>query len=381
MAWKTMDVHEQRVRFVVEATQRLRPFSILCAAYDISRPTGYLWLRRYRDLGVQGIAEQSRKPHRSPRRTQPALEQQVVQLRRKYPDWGARKLRVLLRREGVDLPRNTIHNILLRYDLVSEEDQHTPAVQRFERGQPNELWQMDFKGPKNWPQPVGPLSVLDDHSRYLITLAANGSTQGEPVREQLEEAFQRCGVPEGMLMDHGTPWWSTPSPSGQTRLSLWLMRQGIRLHWSGIRHPQTQGKVERFHGSLQRALNRRDISRQQPQAWLDAFRWEHNHVRPHEALDMQTPATRWRPSAKRYDPQPPRWEYPNGAWVLKVDSQGKLDIKGQKWKISKALCGESVQVIRIEQRMLVFYCATLVRELDSAMERSTIVERSAATQL
>jgi transposase len=191
MAWKTMDVHEQRVRFVVEATQRLKPFSALCAEYDISRPTGYLWLRRYRDLGVQGIAEQSRKPQRSPRRTEPALEQQVVQLRRKYPDWGARKLRVLLMREGVDLPRNTIHNILLRHDLVRAEDQHTPAVQRFERGRPNELWQMDFKGPKNWPQPVGPLSVLDDHSRYLITLAANGSTHGEPVRERLEESFQR----------------------------------------------------------------------------------------------------------------------------------------------------------------------------------------------
>jgi transposase len=140
MAWKTMDVHEQRVRFVIEATQRLRPCSTLCAAYDISRPTGYLWLRRYRDLGVQGIAEQSRKPHRSPRRTEAALEQQVVQLRRKYPDWGARKLRVLLTRGGVDLPRNTIHNILLRHDLVCEEDQHTPALQRFERGQPNELW-------------------------------------------------------------------------------------------------------------------------------------------------------------------------------------------------------------------------------------------------
>ena len=129
------------------------------------------------------------------------------------------------------------------------------------------------------------------------------------------------------------------------------------------------------------ALNRRDFPRQQPQAWLDAFRWEHNHVRPHEALGMQTPVTRWRPSAKRYDPQPPKWEYPKDAWVLKVDSQGKLDIKGQKWKISKALSGESVQVIRIEQRMLVIYCATLVRELDPAMQRSTIVERCIATQL
>jgi len=163
-----MDVHEQRVRFVVEATQKTRPFSALCAAYEISRPTGYLWLRRYEESGVRGIAEQSRKPHSSPRRTDAKLEQRVVEVRLRYPDWGARKLRVVLAREGVELPRNTIHGVLLRHDLVREEERRTPATQRFERAQPNELWQMDFKGPKGWPQPVGPLSVLDDHSRYLI---------------------------------------------------------------------------------------------------------------------------------------------------------------------------------------------------------------------
>jgi transposase len=105
MAWKTMDVQEQRVRFVVEATQKLRPFGALCVAYDISRPTGYLWLQRYREQGVAGIAEQSRKPHHSPRRTGDEVERQVTELRLRYPDWGARKLRVLLVREGVQLPR------------------------------------------------------------------------------------------------------------------------------------------------------------------------------------------------------------------------------------------------------------------------------------
>lgn len=282
-------------------------------------------------------------------------------MRMRYPDWGARKLRVLLQREGVSLPRNTIHRILLRHDLVRDQDRQTAATQRFERGQPNELWQMDFKGPKGWPQAVGPLSVLDDHSRYLITLAANGSTHGEAVQQQLEEAFRRCGIPQGMLMDHGTPWWSQQSFSGRTHLSLWLMRQGIRLHWSGIRHPQTQGKVERFHGSLQRALDRRGLPRQGVQDWLNAYRWEHNHVRPHEALGMQTPATLWRPSPRRYDPHPPRWEYPQGAWVLKVDCQGKLEIQGQKWRVGKALSGEWVQVVPVERRMLVFYCTTLIR--------------------
>src|SRR3984893_18260797 len=133
MAWKTMDIQEQRVRFVVEAAQQTRSFKALCAAYEISRPTGYLWLQRYREHGVTGIAEQSRKPHRSPRRTGSELERQVVELRLRYPDWGARKLRILLAREGVELPRNTIHRILLRHDLVREEERHYWAVPRFER--------------------------------------------------------------------------------------------------------------------------------------------------------------------------------------------------------------------------------------------------------
>lgn len=196
-----MDVHQQRVEFVTAAKRGAASFRSLCEEFGISRPTGYLWLRRYEQQGVQGIAERSRRPLASPQRTAAALEKRVVEVRQRYPDWGARKLRVVLAREGVDLARNTIHRILLRHDLVKQCDQHVPALQRFEREQPNQLWQMDFKGPKGWPQAVGPLSVLDDHSRYVIVLAANGNTDGPPVREQLESAFCCCGVPEAMLMD------------------------------------------------------------------------------------------------------------------------------------------------------------------------------------
>jgi len=370
-----MDVRQQRVQFVVEANLKQRPFSALCAAYEISRPTGYLWLRRHQKQGVEGIAERSRKPHHSPRRTNTELEQRVTEMRQRYPDWGARKLGVLLAREGVQLPRNTIHRILRRNGCIAAQERGWAAVQRFERSRPNELWQMDFKGAKGWPQAMGPLSVLDDHSRYVIALQALGGTHGGPVQRQLQAAFESCGVPEAMLMDHGTPWWSPTAQWGGTQLALWLMRQGIRLYWSGIRHPQTQGKVERFHGSLQRAWERRGVPQHDWQAWLDAYRWEHNHVRPHEALGMRTPATLWRPSARPFDPCPRRWEYPAGAWVLKLDSQGKLDIKGKKWKVSRSLAGEWVQVIRVEARMLVFYCATLIRELDPGIQRSKIIER------
>jgi len=211
MPWKTMEIQEQRVRFVVAASRQEKSMVALCQEFGISRPVGYEWLRRYRQGGVGAIAEHSRRPRQSPRRTPEALEQRVLGLRQRYPDWGARKLRVLLQREGIELARSTIHRILLRHDQVHAEDRHQPAVGHFERGAPNELWQMDFKGPKLWHQSVGPLSVLDDHSRYVIVLRAVGSTHTERVREPLIGAFCTHGVPEGMLMDHGTPWWSVHS--------------------------------------------------------------------------------------------------------------------------------------------------------------------------
>lgn len=375
MPWKTMEAEEQKVRFVVAATRQEKSLTALCEEFGISRPTGYLWWKRYEEAGLAGIAERSRRPKQSPRRTATDLEQRVVELRRRYPDWGARKLQVLLARQQVRLTRSTIHRILLRQNLVHDPERHRQALGRFERGTPNELWQMDFKSPKGWNAAVGPLSVLDDCSRYLLVLQAVWTNHGELVREQLESAFLSCGMPQAMLMDHGIPWWSEQSPSGATHLTVWLMRQGIRLHWSGYRHPQTQGKVERFHGALERALRLRPVPRQQPQAWLDEFRWEHNHVRPHEALAMQTPASVWYRSERRYDPHPPRWEYPSGAKVLKVGHKGTLDAFGTRWNIAKALVGDWVQLERVGDRVLVYYCRTLIRELDLQSRVSTVVQR------
>ena len=137
-------------------------------------------------------------------------------------------------------------------------------------------------------------------------------------------------------------------------------------------NPGQGGTISRIAAT---GLGAAGVPRQNRQAWLDAYRWEHNHVRPHEALGMRTPATLWKPSLQRYDPHPPRWEYPTGAWVLKVDCQGKLDIQGRKWRINRSLAGEWVQVVPVAQRIMVFYCSTLIRELDPGSRRSKIVER------
>jgi transposase InsO family protein len=368
-------VRDQRVEFVVRVS-RGESISELCREFGISRPTGHLWVRRFRELGVAGVEERSRRPVSSPRQTASKIEARIVELRQQRPDWGARKLAVLLEREGIPLPVITVHRVLLRHGLVLLHDRRRAATQRFERERPNELWQMDFKGPKEWKVPIGPLSVLDDHSRYLVALEQTGSTRGQAVRERLEAIFTASGVPEAMLMDHGVPWWNAQAPSGWTSLLVWLMKQGIGCHFSGYRHPQTQGKVERFHGSLESARCRRPS--QQPwltQSWLDEFRQEYNHVRPHEALGMATPASIWKPSLRKYDPNPPAYEYGPGAEVRRISVDGDLYIGTCRWSISLALAREQVELKRLDQRILVYYCRTLVREIDLRAQRSTAVDR------
>jgi transposase InsO family protein len=376
MAWGSVDVEEQRMRFVIAAREKKKPFRHLCQEFDISAPTGYEWLRRYQRGGYQEVREKSRRPHHSPEQTSREKEQRVVELREQRPDWGARKLQWLLEKESIHLPVITVHRILLRRGLVRARDRHRAAVQRFQREAPNQLWQMDFKSPVGWEAAVGPLSVLDDSSRYAVKLQGTWSTRAEAVQERLQEAFQECGVPEEMLMDHGTPWWNMKAMTGATWLTLWLIKQGIRLHFSGYRHPQTQGKVERFHGAMAAALKKRGYPAvEQRQEWLDEFRQEYNHVRPHEALGMQTPATLWRKSERSYDPHPPRWEYEAGSEVVKVAAAGQIWIDGRRWEISRALAGEWVQLIRSENKVLVYYCRSLVRELDQLSQRSTAVDR------
>jgi len=375
-----MAVRDQRVEFVVRAHQGQEKLSRLCAEFGISRPTGYVWLKRYREQGVIGIEEHSRRPQHSPRQTAPSVEERVAQLRRLRPDWGARKLQQLLRGEGIVLPVITVHRVLLRHGLVRPDDRRSLAWQRFEREAPNQLWQMDFKSPKGCQQPVGPLSVMDDHSRFVIVLEKTGSTRTEAVQERIEHAFRSAGLPEAMLMDHGTPWWNAQAPSGWTKLQVWLMKQGIACLFSGIRHPQTQGKVERFHLALEMARRRRLQNVEMDQAWLDQFRYEYNYLRPHEALGMQTPATRWVPSSRRYDPDPPPWRYPEDAEVKQLGSQGQLKLHGQRWEISKALARERVRLIRLHGRILVYYCNSLLKEIDLLSQHISTVERWTQTQ-
>ncbi len=373
MPFKETGVSEERLRFVVLASQGERSVADLCREFGVSRQCGYTWLKRYQGGGASDVlVERSRRPEHSPTRTAGEVTGAIVTLRQQWPDWGASKLLHILvrqRPELGDISRSTVHRILLREGLVRERDRHPPADRRFERAAPNELWQMDFKGPKGFRERSGPLSVIDDHSRYLLTLKHLENGRVASVQDSLRQTFEENGIPQAMLMDHGTPWWNANGPWGWTELSVWLMRQGIRIYLSGYRHPQTQGKVERMHGALHAAIRKRRADADQ-QSWLDAFREEYNFLRPHEALGMCTPASLWRPSGHLYQAQPPAWEYPAGHVPIQLNEQGQMRWEGRRWDISRALKNESVGVERTGSRALVYYCRTPVVELDLAAAKA-----------
>jgi len=373
MPWRVTGVMEQRIAFVQQVSESVEPFAAVCRAFGVSRPTGYRWWYRYRTAqSATALKDRSRRPQLSPGRTSRGAEARVVILRQRY-GWGARKLRVLLAAEGIVLPEITINRILKRYDLIDRRASSPPAVHRFERAAPNELWQVDFKG----EMPCGrrrcyPLSILDDHSRFAVGLFGLSGTKAAPVQQSLIAAFEEYGLPAALLFDHGPPWWSTTNGHGFTWLSVWLIQQGIRLCYSGIGHPQTQGKVERFHRTLKHAVRRHGYPPNLPawQTWLTDFRDEYNGLRPHESLNLEPPATRYQPSARAYNPRPPAWEYPENAEVRRLNTQGCLDWQRGRLFVCEALAGQRVQIEPIDRLLLIRYRDTYVREIDLETGRS-----------
>ena len=382
MPWKETDVRSQRIGFVVEALQGDESVSALCRRYGVSRKTGYKWLARYEQVGkLADLDALSRRPHHSPRQSSAELEQRVVELRLHY-GWGSRKLQWVLGEEGLHASRSTIDRILDRRGVVRGRLRARPAIGRFVRERPNELVQMDFKGQirlhsGGW---CFPLSLLDDHSRFALAVSALPSPQTAVVETVLRASFERYGVPESMLIDHGTPWWSSTSGKGLTRLGVFLISQGVTLIYSGSNHPQTQGKVERFHRTLDHWVQHHRVpyNLQALQSAFVDFRDEYNTVRPHEALGMQTPAQWYRPSTRPYLAQPPEWPYPPGSELCRVRSKGRLKLAGADRFICDALTGHTVRLERFGSRVLVSYRHMLVRELDLANGTSFPVVRPAS---
>ena len=382
MPWRTTSVREQRIQFVIRAQGKREALARLCREFGISRPTGYLWLRRYQKTRtLTAVREQSRRPHHSPQRTTAETEQQVVALRQQT-GWGAKKLRILLREQAaVQLPVRTIHRILARHDLiVSPEPGAAPG--RFERSEPNQLWQMDSKAKYTLADgECHALAIVDDHSRYLLGLHALSALVIAQAYPCLVETFRCYGLPQAMLMDHGSLWWSTTNGWGLTSLSIRLIEQGIALLYGRVGHPQTQGKVERLNGTVASELRYHGVPRylRDCPGALAKMRATYNHERPHEALGMQRPAQRYRSSTRAYQEQLRAWDYPLGSEVRRLDTGGMLSIAGRRWFVCEALAGQRVGVERFDEKLLVSYRDMYIREIEPLREKTQalVVPRAA----
>jgi transposase InsO family protein len=347
MPWREVSIMDQRREFVRLAMQEGTNRRELCRRFGIHPDTGYKWLGRW--AADEELADRSRRPHSSPTQTDRATEERILAVRDAHPAWGARKIARCLEREGVKAPAcSTVHDILRRYDRIVPSPGGAAASQRFEMPAPNLLWQMDFKG---W-MPLGnggrchPLTILDDHSRYDLCLEACANEQGGTVQDRLQLTFRRYGLPEAFFVDNGSPWGDS---SGQrwTRLGVWLLKLGIAVLHSRPYHPQSRGKNERFHRTLQAevfALKRfRDLG--EVQRAFDAWRTTYNLERPHEALDQDVPASRYRPSTRSMPDRLPQIEYDDNEIVRRVGTtKAYISFKGRPWKLPQAFYGERVAI-------------------------------------
>jgi len=359
-----MQLRREFVRLVAQGSQ-VRP---LCRRFGISPSTAYKWLARYR-TGAD-LADRSRRPHQSPARTQATTEAQVLALRAKHPAWGARKLRRRLLDQGHAMPAaSTVHAILQRHDRVrAAASEAAKPFRRFEHAASNDLWQMDFKGHVAMRAlRCHPLTVLDDHSRFSLCLAACGDETLSTVRTHLIATFRRYGLPHRMTMDNGSPWGDT-NHGGFTALDVWLMKQRIGVSHSRPYHPQTQGKDERFHRTLHvellQGVVHEDLAH--AQRHFDAWRSVYNQERPHEALGMAVPASRYGTSTREYCQNPPPPEYADPKRVRRVTEGGLLYWRGQTYRVGKAFIGEPVEVRTTTDERLadVYWSATRIAQLD-----------------
>lgn len=369
--WEEVTTVSLREEFVRLASQPGSNRRQLCRRFKVSPKTAYKWLRRYASEGSSGLQDRSRRPRRSPRRSSAEVERAVIGWRAQSRNcWGGRKIARLLQNYGMEqVPApSTISNILRRHGLIDpQEAARHRRWQSFEREQPNDLWQMDFKG----DFPIGgrrcyPLTVLDDHSRFALAVQACGDQRRATVERALRQIFQRYGLPAQMLMDNGPPWGKAAELS---ELAVWLIRLGIRIIHGSVCHPQTQGKDERFHRTLKLEVLRhcRFATLAHCQREFDQFRDCYNLVRPHQAIGLKVPADRYQPSCVAFPQRLAPIEYPADTIVRRVQAQGWFSFRGHDFKLSKALHGYPIALRLADPHEVlwqVFFCHQVIAQID-----------------
>ena len=375
MPFRECSIVSQREEFCRLALAPGANVRALCRRFGLGSPrTAYKWIARYRAEGRAGLVDRSRRPHASPGRSSAELESRVIALRTEHPCWGGRKLRRLLEWEGVAAvpAASTITEILRRHGLLDGPGAgEARDWVRFEHAEPNDLWQMDFKG--HFPIATGrchPLTLLDDHSRYALEIGACGDEREKTVHQRLERLFRRYGLPWRILADNGPPW-GAPDRS-LTRIGVWLLDLGIGLSHGKPYHPQTQGKEERFHRTLKAEVlgDRCFRSLDEAQATFDVWREIYNTRRPHEAIGLEVPASCYCPSSRDMPSviKPP--EYDPQDLVRIVRDGGCISFRSRRFWVSKALAGRPValRATSTDGLLDLYYRRQLLTQVDLRQE-------------
>jgi transposase InsO family protein len=353
-----------RLEFVQLVRSHRATIAAACRQFGISRDTGYRWLARYDADPAAALVDRSRRPCSSPHKTQSDIERLVLDARLRF-GWGARKLHALLLRQGHTLPSvRTVHAILARHALVSRPD-HGQAPLRFERPAPNELWQIDHKSDIEIARVRRyHLTILDDHSRYLLHLAPVPDRTITAAFSVLWTLMGEVGMPHAILSDNAFST-SFQVPATLSWFDANLICLGIKPLHGRPYHPQTQGKVERLHGTLERELLPRADRSSLERFVRDSERWRdlYNTVRPHEALGDVPPADRWRPSDRRRPPRIPEPAYPVGSVLRKVSTVGDVRWKCRRILAGRGLVDRTVRIHETESSIDLYFAHVRIRSI------------------
>jgi putative transposase len=368
MPWSQTSPMSQKVLFIADHLRASRPVSDLCAEYGISRKTAYKWIDRYIRLGPAGLEDRSRRPHRSPKATSAEVVTAIIELRRRHPSWGAKKLLRILggRHPRWQLPsRSGCCQILHRHGLIRRKTRRRVIGHPGKPGSlilgPNHIWCADFKGQFRMGngQYCYPLTVSDAHSRFLLGCHGLDSTAVEGAKPVFTRLFKEYGLPQFIRTDNGVPF-ATNTLARLSRLSAWWVRLGVMPQLIEPGKPQQNGRHERMHRTLKAETTRPPAAAMRSQQKkFDHFRQEFNHERPHEALDQNTPSSVYRPSSRPMPSKLPPLEYPDRFEVRYVSANGGIRWNCRWVNVSITCVGEYVGLEEIDDGVWNLYFGAL----------------------
>jgi len=381
MPWRQVSPMDQRTQFIADHLRQSLTITELCELYGVARKTGYKWIERYLRLGPAGLAERSRRPHHAPNQTTDEIVAAILEARRRHPFWGGKKLLALLQRRHPRwvLPgRSTVCDILSRHGLVPTRRHRRrighPGKPTTLILAPNDGWSADYKGQFRTGDGryCYPLTVADGFSRYLVGCQALGSTAVDDAKPVFTQLFREYGLPQRIRTDNGVPF-ATNTLARLSKLSAWWVRLGILPELIEPGRPDQNGRHARMHRTLKAETTRPAAgSLAAQQRRFNSFREEFNHERPHEALDQQTPASCYTPSAREMPEKLPPLEYPDRFEVRYVSANGGIRWNRRWVNVSTVCVGEYVGLEEIDDGIWNVYFGPL--KLGRLLERHMRIE-------